>query len=787
MPDRRAALGIWLLLLVACVVVIGRTRFRTDMAAFLPRSAPLAQQALTRQATGGTASHLILLGLDGAPVPVLAALSEAMATRLRQQAAFTDILNGDDKSFAGAQDFVWRNRYLLSPGVTAGRFTVPGLRDALVDDLALLGSDLGALIAPSLASDPTGEAMTLLRQLNDANGPRSQGGVWVSADGARALLLVHTRAAGFDIGAQQRALSLIGDDFSAARAATPGAGAARLLESGPGVFAIRTRDTTKRDVTRLSLLATAGAIGLLAFAYRSPAVLLLGLLPVASGALAAVAAVSLAFGFVHGVTLGFGVTLIGESIDYAIYLFTQTVRGDTAAATLARIWPTLRLGVLTSAVGFSAMLFSNFVGFAQLGLFSIVGLIAAAGVTRFVLPQLVPRGFFAAGAGFMARPLGAVIGHRHRLRWLLAAALLASAAALVAHRGGLWDENLADLSPIPAADQALDQTLRHDFGVPDIRYFAVFETASEQQALEESEALAPTLNRLVARRRLGGFDLPSTILPSERMQRQRRAALPDAATLQARFGQALAGLPFRGDAFAPFFRAVAAAKTAPLLNPGSLPPALALRLGALLARDGDGWVVMAPLRDVTDPAAVAAAITAAGPPGVAFVDLNHESDRLLATFQREAVLLAVIGSLAILAVLLAGLRSPARVLAVAAPLAAAVLMTAALLTLGGGKVSIFMVVGFLLIVAVGSNYCLFFERSEPDPQTRRRSIASIVLANLCTVSAYGLMSSSGIPVLHDIGKTVAIGTFLSLICAAVLSRSAIAVPDTAAAAGGGEA
>jgi predicted exporter len=45
-----------------------------------------------------------------------------------------------------------------------------------------------------------------------------------------------------------------------------------------------------------------------------------------------------------------------------------------------------------------------------------------------------------------------------------------------------------------------------------------------------------------------------------------------------------------------------------------------------------------------------------------------------------------------------------------------------------------------------------------------------VLANLCTVCAYGLLSFSTMPVLHDIGRTVAIGTFLSLICAALLSR-----------------
>ena len=115
------------------------------------------------------------------------------------------------------------------------------------------------------------------------------------------------------------------------------------------------------------------------------------------------------------------------------------------------------------------------------------------------------------------------------------------------------------------------------------------------------------------------------------------------------------------------------------------------------------------------------------------------------------------------------MRSPVRVARIAAPLGAAVTVTAALLTLGGAKLSIFMVVGFLLIIAVGSNYCLFFARPEHDPRLVQRAISAIVLANLCTVSAYGLMSLSSIPVLHDIGKTVAIGTFLSLLFGAVLS------------------
>ena len=194
----------------------------------------------------------------------------------------------------------------------------------------------------------------------------------------------------------------------------------------------------------------------------------------------------------------------------------------------------------------------------------------------------------------------------------------------------------------------------------------------------------------------------------------------------------------------------------------------------MLVQNGKDWVVMAPLRDVADPAAVAKAISASGLPQAAFVDLNQQSDQLLHRFQREASMLAIFGTAAILVLLLAGLRPARRVAAVAAPLAAAVLITAALLTLGGTKITIFEVVGFLLIVAVSSNYCLFFERPAADAQSWRRQVASVMLANLCTVCAYGLMAWSSIPVLHDIGKTVALGTFLSMICAAIFNSPRIA-------------
>ena len=147
----------------------------------------------------------------------------------------------------------------------------------------------------------------------------------------------------------------------------------------------------------LSGLGSLIIVSLLLLVYRSPMALLLGLLPVLSGALAGVAAVSLGFGMVHGVTLGFGIALIGEAVDYSIYLLMQSERtNDATSETQSHwnvlFWPTIRIGVLTSVFGFASLLFSSFPGLAQLGLFAITGLVTAALVTRFVLPTLLPAG-----------------------------------------------------------------------------------------------------------------------------------------------------------------------------------------------------------------------------------------------------------------------------------------------------------------------------------------------------------------------------------------------------------
>ena len=760
---------IWLVFVAACVLVITRTAFNTDMSAFLPRAPTPTQKILVDQLRDSVVSRLILVGVDGASPEVLAQVSKGMAAQLRQDEQLASLNNGESD---GQQDFnfLWHNRYLLSSAVTPEHFSAAALRDSLRNYLDLLSSPVGALAQRVLPGDPGGELIAMLDQMEGQSRPAMHDGVWFSRDGQRAMLLAQTRAAGSDLDAQERAMLSIQRAFDAASKDTNAAGV-RLNMTGPGVFSVQSRASIRNDAVRFSTIATLLVSALLLLLYRSPRALILGLLPVASGALAGIAAVSVGFGSVHGITLGFGVTLIGEGVDYAIYLFTQIAPGDTPKSTLRRIWPTLRLGVLTSICGFSAMLFSGFTGLAQLGMFSIAGLIAAVTVTRWVLPELLPPGFFVhSGAGFTAAVM-AVVRAAPRARLPLLLIVGALVVFLVMQRDVLWNDSLSSLSPVSKESLAMDEQLRRDMGAPDVRYMVVLGAADQQSVLQQSEAIAAQLRGLVQAGVLEGYDSPGFYLPSIAAQRARLAALPDGATLQKNLQQALHGLPFKPNLFAPFLQDMAAAKQQPLIEPSALHGSnLEMKLDTLLLKRASGWTAMLPLRGVTDMAALAQGLKLEQGAPVMLLDMKQETEQMFRDYRHEASKHALLGAAAIMLLLIFSLRSLRRVLDVSLPLAAAVVVVTAWLVWSGHALTLFHLIGLLLVVAIGSNYSLFFDRRDASHQGRERTMASLLFANISTVIGFGLLAFSQAPVLNAIGSTVALGAVLSLVFSAILIK-----------------
>ena len=771
----RTAIVLWLVFLLSCSLVISRSQFTTDLSAFFPRSPTSAQQLLLDQVRDGLASRLILVGIEGADAPARARLSKHMALSLRADIAFVTVNNGEPVDAGRDQDFLFNHRYLLSPAVTPERFSTEGLQAALGESIDLLSSSAGLLVKSLLPRDPTGEMVTLLTQHNSGSRPRLAEGVWASRDGARALMMVQTRASGSDIDAQQYAMAAIRKSFETASGATP---SARLAMTGPGVFSVTSRETIKRQVSLLSACSFLLIALLLLLVYRSFTALVLGFLPVITGVLAGIAAVSLGFGTVHGITLGFGTALIGEAVDYSIYLFVQSQRGGADRQHwIKQYWPTIRLGVLTSLCGFAALLLSGFPGLAQLGLYSIAGLIAAATVTRFVLPHLLPVNFRIHDVSATGLFLFRLLRRAAALRWVAAILLLVACAILVGHRADLWNEKISSLSPISQADVALDASLRADVGAPDLRYLVVVSGASRESVLQSAERVSAMLQTQVDRGELAGFESPSRYLPSMATQRARHASLPSPDVLATRLAQAVQGLPVRAVLFAPFLADVAAARAQPLLQAADLEQtSLGMAVSALLIQRDGHWSALLPLtapRDVgINAGRIQAALGATNLTDALFVDLKAESDRLYSGYLHEAISLSLGGLAAICGLLLFVFRSPMRMARIIAPLLAAIITVTAGLAVFGQQLIILHLVGLLLVAAVGSNYALFFDREAGliAPAVSPGTLASMLFANLTTVAGFGLLAFSSLPILQAMGVTVAPGVILALIYSAIFAK-----------------
>jgi len=83
-------------------------------------------------------------------------------------------------------------------------------------------------------------------------------------------------------------------------------------------------------------------------------------------------------------------------------------------------------------------------------------------VTRFVLPYLLPLKLRVRDVSELGRRLQARVSRAGRLRWLVWLLLVAACAVLVVQRDSMWNRELAALSPVSAADQALDMSMRAD-------------------------------------------------------------------------------------------------------------------------------------------------------------------------------------------------------------------------------------------------------------------------------------------------------------------------------------
>jgi predicted exporter len=582
-------------------------------------------------------------------------------------------------------------------------------------------------------------------------------------------------ASAYDGGLQRR----VGDAVTQAEASLGQRHAdVELLRTGTVFYADAARRSAEREVDLIGAGSLIGMLLLLYFVFRSPRPLVLGLLSVGFGIGGAIAMTVAVHGELHLITLVFGASLIGEAIDYAVQYFAAHLGAGPAwepMAGLRRIAPGLTVALATSLLGYGALLLAPFPALSQIALFAATGLFLAWLSVFLLLPALLVSPGRRDPQAAVAGPQRFLRGwqtHVNRRRCLLAAGLLLVAAAPGWLRlTGNDDVRLLISRPAPLVAQ--EERIRELTGLGNSSQFFLIEGETADAVLAGEEMLAARLDPLVRSGAISAYQAVSSFVPSAATQARNRQLWQNTVfTDQTALRAVLADSELRDDVAGRQIAAFAAGADRILRVDEWLQAPISAPFRHLwLGRTAGGYAGVVLPQGIVDVEQLATA--AHDLPGVSLVDKAGSVSRLFREYRRWGALW-LLGALTLVYGVLClryGWRQAASTLA---PTVLAGALALGVLGYFGVPLTIFNLMGFMLVLGVGVNYAIFLrEGISTDARAAAASLAGVLLSAGTTLLSFGLLAFSSMPALAGFGLTLLVGVGIAVLLAPmVLSFSA---------------
>lgn len=730
-----------------------------DIGQFMPTAHQNPQlQALVYELQSGPVATTLMLRLSGAETETLANFSLQLSQALKtQDQVFRDVRNSNTSTDNNAVDSLFPYRYLLAEKQD---WSQSALKKNFEQRLMELRIGAGAMLGKILTKDPQLTFIKYLHGVFNVSGPVVKHGVWFDKKEESALLLVRVHSESLDLDIMQRAVEDIRRTFNLIASST----SVQLEVAGPGIMAVETRASIEQVVTRLSVFMTILLILVFTIAYRNLSLLLLAAVPLLSAVVVALAVTQFVFHEVHGIVLAFGITLLGVCLDYPLHLFSHLRKGEQPSFSLNKIWPTLFLSGVSSVLAYLALLGSGFEGLSQLAVFAASGLTAALAVTRYMLPYWVspdrvkPR-LWSVGINLSSIQKAA-----------LAILLLCLPVLLITQVEARWETSIDAISPVPESARASDRNLRHDLNLPEVSHVFIKTGDDLEAVLQASENLSQQLVELQDMGVITDTWSPAKILPSASQQRQRQQSLPSKQQLSGDLNVVLHDLPFKPEAFKPWIDSVVSSRSLVPLDYDSImstPLADALRLGLFL--HGDMWISTLRISGVQSNVELNNWLDLHPDVKESHVEVKRATEQLLIEY-RQSTFHSFLGVVLLLAVvILFWTRDIKRTIWILLPVSIGVLCGLAVPLLTGTAINVFHLLALLLVLGMGLDYSLFFNRENGDEFERKQQTHAISISALTTSAAFSVLAFSSVPVMVAMGQTVAAGIFMCFVSALVLS------------------
>ena len=574
-------------------------------------------------------------------------------------------------------------------------------------------------------------------------------------------VFVESVADGMDLIAQQKLLARIGESFALINEQFDNKFS--MQWTGIPVFAIAIKSEISKDISRVSTLSMLVIITIFIVIFCSLKSLILTAILLLTTVGGAALVTQLVFGFVHGLTLALGATLIGICIDYFIHAMINASEGEPSQYTekIKKIWPSLILGGATTILGYIALAVSGFPGLQQVAVFSVSGIVVALLMTRYIIPIVMIRFSFRLQPRLSSDSLLAIMSSQKIAVSLLAFVLVCFILGVSAVS---WSENLDTLTPELEQLKSEDAIIRSRMANIAPGRFILSEATDLESALQINEKLHLELEKM---RDQGIVEEYFSVYPwiaSQKLQSENKHNWNNALNLRNldRWKSALEKAGFSAQAFPDLKTA-----GAQIIDLKQIEKSPAWQLLSRQMIFDDQQVTLATWLGEHEVSQLKQALMSMQ--GVRYFSHKESIDALARDYRLKAQRLLFAGLAAIFLLLLGRFRSATTAIKLLLPAMMAILFVFGLAGLIARPMNMIHLIGLLLTAAICVDYAIFFFENRSNNQTL--TFQAITASALTSSASFACLGIAQNPALQALAWTVAPGIIIGfLLCPVILRR-----------------
>ncbi|RYY02767.1 MAG: hypothetical protein EOO53_11020 [Gammaproteobacteria bacterium] len=549
------------------------------------------------------------------------------------------------------------------------------------------------------------------------------------------LVTAKLNSSPFDVATQKDVIGAV----QAFRAQWPNA---EIFTSGMIFHAAAGTQQATTEINTVGLGSSIAIIALVILVFRRFTPLVAVFLSMTSAYLLALTVSLLVFGRIHIITLAFGSTLLGVAGDYAIHFLVTSHAEGSGLAARRHLKHAMAIGALTGMGAYLLQFTTPFPGLQQMAIF------CAAGIFGAWMTVLALAPFYRVNQKSINSPIIAAdkfyrVAEKiypklwNKPRWVGAVLLVITLVGILAILRGGVNDAVINLNTSPMTLLNSERQVQQIMQQPSVSRYFFIEANSPEELLKQTQALNEKLTAL------GDTDLRwqslQQYVPAQAQQVADRQLV--ASKLYGEQG-----------ALKVLCEKLATSCTEPVANSQTLNPDSldASSLGELLPpmmHEGEAWRTLVTLSGNGQNSNLTN--VANGLEGVRLVNQTEDLSQLLGRY-RSSVSLVLLLTIVLLAVGLT-LRYRQHGWRMLVPLVIAMTLALAFASVDG--ITLFHIMALLLIIGIGLDTAVFYTEGGFNAESWLASSLSCGTS----IIAFGLLSLSAVPVLHQFGLIILVG------------------------------